>query len=83
MKYRFTKHFEETLKSRYGVKLTEEVKKRLISNVDRTMSYKRSLKGREPKVLIYLGDVLYEYIAIAYSFKRRTFISALAIKGSR
>jgi len=80
MIYHFSHHFEETLKKRYGLKLTNELRQTLINNViSNSKPYKRNLKGRLPGILVYAGDLLYEYIAVAYDPKTHTFVSALAI----
>jgi len=80
MRYYFSKHFEETLQRRYRIKLTEEIRQKLIHNiVTNSKPYKRTLKGRLPGRLVYIGDVLYEYIAVAYDPKTQTFVSALAL----
>ena len=80
MRYFFSHHFEETLQRRYGLKLTNELREKLINNiVVNSKPHKRNLKGRLPGVLVYVGDLLYEYIAVAYDPKTHTFVSALAI----
>ena len=79
MEYHFTKHFGETLKKRYGIELTDELKSKIIDNIDKSKPYKLVGKGRSPALLVYIGDLLYEYIAVAYDDKTQTFISALAI----
>ena len=79
MEYKFTKHFSETLKKRYSLELTEEIKSKIIQNIDNAKPYKPSGKGRCPQLLVYIGDLLFENIAVAYDDKTQTFISALAI----
>ena len=79
MEYNFTKHFGVTLKKRYSLALTDELKSKMIDNIDNAKPYKPSGKGRCPQLLVYIGDLLYENIAVAYDDKTQTFISALAI----
>lgn len=79
MKHNFTHHFKETLKRRYGIELTNSIKDKLIANIDKAKPYKQELKGRSPSRVVYLGDILYEYITVAYDPKTQTFVSALRI----
>jgi hypothetical protein len=79
MKYHFTKHFNETLKKRYGIKLTKDIKDKLIHNINDAKYYKRDLKGRAPGKLVFIGDSLYDHIAVAYDAKTLTFVTALSI----
>lgn len=75
----FTKHFSETLERRYKIKLTNEIKDKLINNIGNAKPYKRQLKGRVPAYVVYIGDILYEHIAVAYEPKTKVFVSALKI----
>jgi hypothetical protein len=80
MRHYFSEHFRETLQRRYGIKLTDEIREKLINNiVTNSKPYKRNLKGRLPGRLVYVGDLLFEYIAVAYDPKTHTFVSALRL----
>jgi hypothetical protein len=83
MRYYFSDHFKETLEKRYGIdgiKFTNDIRRKLINNiVTNSEPFERNPDGKLPGRLVYIGDPLYEYIAVAYNPKNNTFVSALSL----